>query len=144
MPAENNDCRTMKVIMESLELAGDKSKQVILSYMQEKYGMDLDALARYRDEFANYLGEILGDSADIIMARIDRVLDEHDAALARNPLCYVCNLSLASEKMHQHLLHDHTKEEIAYHLAVIFVDDWREEAESRDENDSALRQLLHN
>ena len=52
--------------------------------------------------------------------------------------------SLASEKMHQHLLHDHTKEEIAYHLAVIFVDDWREEAESRDENDSALRQLLHN
>lgn len=135
---------TLRVIMEALELAGDESRQVILSYMQKKYGMDLDALARYKEEFANYLSEILGDSADIIVARIDRVLDERSAGLGRGPSCYICGRSFAAEKMERHLLHDHTKEEIAYHLGVIFIDDWREETESRDENNLALRQLLHN
>ncbi len=41
-------------------------------------------------------------------------------------------------------MHEHTKEEIAYHLAVVYVDDWREDTDLREENNATLRQLLHN
>jgi hypothetical protein len=138
-----NDRKTLEVIEAALELAGGESKKVILDYVQKKYGMDLDALARYKGEFANYLGEILGDSADIIVARINLALEEYAGNL-KNPLCYICNRTFSPEKMCEHLAFDHTKDEIAYHLGVIYIDDWREEAELRDENDSKLRQLLHN
>jgi hypothetical protein len=137
-----NDRKTLKVIEVALELAGGESKKVILGYIQEKYGMDLDALARYRGEFANYLAEILGDSADIIVARINSALEEYAGNL--NPSCYICNRSFPPKKMCEHLAQDHTKGELAYHLGVVYVDDWREEAELRDENDSKLRQVLHN
>jgi hypothetical protein len=137
-----NDRKTLKVIEAVLELAGGESKKVILSYIREKYGMDLAALARYRGEFANYLGEILGDSADIIVARINSALEEHAGNL--NPSCYICNRPFPPEKMCEHLAQDHTKGELAYHLGIIYVDDWREDVELLDENGSALRQLLHN
>lgn len=39
---------------------------------------------------------------------------------------------------------DHTREEVARHLAVINVDDWREEAELQAESNSTLQQLLRN
>jgi hypothetical protein len=135
--------KTLQAVKDALELAGGESKQVILAYMQERYGMDLNALARYKDEFTNYLGEILGDSAEIISARIDKTLQEYVRS-ASNPVCYICERSFAPEEMHRHLMFEHTKEEMAYHLGVIYIDDWREETEWQDENDSTLRQLLHN
>lgn len=138
--SSDKDRKTLEAIKDALELAKE-SKQVILAYMQEKYGMDLNALARYKDEFTNYLGEILGDSAEIISTRIEKTLREY---VAGNPVCYICELSFAPEEMHRHLVRDHTKQEVAYHLSVIYVDDWQEETERRDENDAALRQLLRN
>lgn len=140
--SSDNDRKTLEVIKAALELAGGESKKVILGYIQKKYGMDMDALARYRGEFANYLREILGDSADIIVERINLALEEYSCNL--KPLCYICNHPFSPDKMFEHLTLDHTKGELAHHLGVIYVDDWREEAELRDENDSRLRQLLHN
>ncbi len=151
----NNNRRIMEIIEKALELAGAESKGVILNYIRQKYAMTTDdagALIKYRDEFANYLREVLGDSADIIVAKIERALkEEKEEELKKNratgasmPVCYICNASLPPEKMRRHLATDHTKEDLAYHLAVVYVDDWREEAELQEESDSALQQLLHN
>jgi hypothetical protein len=136
----------LEIIERILELVGSQSKNVILNYIQERYGMDLNALLGYKEEFTNYLREVLGDSADIIAAKINRALEEYFGSNShlQNPLCYICSHYYPPEKMRLHLMHDHTKEEIAYYLAVIYVDDWREETELRDESDSMLRQLLHN
>lgn len=142
--SSDKDNNALKVIKEALELAGGESKKVILAYIQEKYDMDLNTLARYKDEFTNYLGEILGDSADIISARINQTLEEHARYASNNPVCYICERSFAPEEMHRHLMLDHTKEEITYHLGMIYIDDWREEKELQDENNSALSKLLHN
>ena len=142
---------TLKVLEKALALVGKESRKVILSYIQERYGMDLKSLARYRGEFANYLEEMLGDSAEIVTARIDQVLGKSYGGGATNfnsnlmePLCYVCNCPLAPERMCDHLMYDHTREELAQHLAVIYIDDWREEVELQCEGNSSLRQLLRN
>lgn len=135
--------KTLQIIEKALGLLGDESKSVILNYVQERYGMDPDSLVAYRDEFENYLREVLGDSAEIIAARITRALQEHSDS-ADNPLCYICDRHFSPEKMRAHLMRDHTKEEVAHHLAVVYVDDWREDAELKEENNSALQQMLHN
>jgi hypothetical protein len=157
---DDDDRKVMEIVEKALELAGTESKSVILNYMREKYAvMSPDALVRYRDEFANYLHEVLGDSADIIVAKIERAFEEQKiggerrtssaaaAAAAEEegmPVCYICNASVPPEKMRRHLARDHTKEDLAHHLSVIYVDDWREEAELREENSSQLQQLLRN
>jgi hypothetical protein len=133
----------LQIIEKALGLLGDESKSVILNYVREKYGMDPDSLVAYRGEFENYLREVLGDSAEIIAARITRALQEHSDSVD-NPLCYICDRHFSPEKMRLHLMRDHTREEVARHLAVVYVDDWREDAELKKENDSALQQMLHN
>lgn len=141
--SSGDSSKTLEIIEKALGLVGDESKSVILNYVQEKYGMDPDSLVAYRDEFENYLREVLGDSAEIIAARINQTLKELSSN-PENPACYICNRHFLPEKMRQHLMRDHTKEEVAHHLALVYVDDWREEAELRGENDSMLRQLLQN
>lgn len=136
----------LEIIEKALARVGGESRKVILNYIQERYGMDLNSLVRYKGEFTNYLGEILGDSAEIIAARINQALEEYAGSnLNRgNPLCYICNQPYAPDSMRQHLMLDHTREEVAHHLAVIYVDDWREEAELQAESNSTLHQLLRN
>jgi hypothetical protein len=147
----------MEIIEKALELAGSESKGVILNYIRDRYAMmdDAGALVKYRGEFANYLREVLGDSAEIIVAKIERAFEEEGklnramaaaaaASCSSMPVCYICNASLPPEKMRRHLEAEHTKEDLAHHLAVVYVDDWREETELREENDAELRQLLHN
>ncbi|AIF82472.1 hypothetical protein NTE_00390 [Candidatus Nitrososphaera evergladensis SR1] len=139
---------TLDAIEKALAIVGTESRNVILNYIQDRYGMDLNTLVRYRGEFTNYLEEMLGDSAEIVASRINKVLDRHQAKSTtldlKHPLCYICNRTYASESMRRHLMMDHTREEVAHHLAVIYVDDWREEAELQVENNSTLHQLLHN
>lgn len=143
----------MEIIEKALELAGSESKGVILNYIRDRYAMmdDAGALVKYKGEFANYLREVLGDSAEIIVAKIERAFEEEEklkraiaASCSSMPVCYICSASMPPEKMRRHLEAEHTKEDLAHHLAVIYVDDWREETELREENDAELRQLLHN
>lgn len=139
---------TLEAIEKALAPVGTVLRKVILNYIQERYGMDLNSLVRYRGEFTNYLEELLGDTAEIVAARISQVLEEHPTGSSlgnpRNPVCYICNRAYAPEEMRRHLMFDHTKEEAAGHLAAIYVDDWREEAESQAESSSMLHQLLQN
>jgi hypothetical protein len=150
---------TLEVIKKILSIVGEESKNVILNYIQERYQMDLNSLFTHRAEFINYLEEMLGDSAEIISARINQALvgyaiaDGSAAGLGKNnnknhyfedPLCYICNRSFAPELMRQHLLLEHSREEVARHLAIIYVDDWKEELESKLESTATIRKLLCN
>ena len=103
----------LEIIEKALGLVGGESKSVILNYVKERYDMNPDLLATYKDEFANYLREVLGDSADIITARINQAIEVHSNSDNNpgNPLCYICNKYFLPEKMHQHLMHGHTKED---------------------------------
>lgn len=143
---QGEDKKAIEVIENALELVGSECKSVILSYIQQRYDMDLNALVQYKDEFTNYLREMLGDSADLVISRINTALkDNCSGNVDRNsPFCYICNSWYSPDRMFQHLMHEHTKEEIAYHLAVVYVDDWREDTDLREENNATLRQLLHN
>jgi hypothetical protein len=87
---------------------------------------------------------VLGDSAEIIAARITQALKEFSDSAADNPLCYICDRHFPPEKMCLHLMRDHSKEEVAHHLAVVYVDDWREESEMQEENNSTLQKMLRN
>lgn len=145
--ASEGESAALKVIDEALSLTGKESRRIILSYIQDRYGMDLNSLLRYKEEFTNYLEEVLGDSADIITARINQALDDFAARSKPNlskPVCYICNRTFSQEGMAQHLMRDHTREEVAHYLAAIYVDDWREEAELRFESNSNLHHLLRN
>lgn len=145
--SSGNSEKMLEIIEKALGLVGCESKSVILNYIQERYGMNPDLLVTYRAEFANYLREVLGDSADIIAARINQALEgyaKNSNNNPENPLCYICDQYFLPEKMRQHLMHDHTREEVAHYLAVVYVDDWREEAELREGNNSELQQLLRN
>jgi hypothetical protein len=145
--SSDSDGATLEIIEKALARIGGESRKVILNYIQEKYGMDLNSIVRYKGEFTNYLGEILGDGAEIIAARMNQALEEHAAGSSlnlKNPLCYICNQPYAPESMRLHLMLDHTREEVAHHLAMIYVDDWREEAELQAESNSTLHKLLRN
>ncbi len=141
-----NDRKAIEIIENALDLVGSESKNVILSYIQQKYGMDLNALAIYKDEFTNYLREVLGDSADLVISKINAALknDRCSSADQNSPFCYICNRWYSADRMFQHLMHEHTKEEIAYHLSVVYVDDWREDRDLKEESNETLQQLLHN
>ena len=41
--------------------------------------------------------------------------------------CYACNLNFSPDYMVRHLRFDHTHEEVAFHLALVYKDDWIEE-----------------
>lgn len=74
----------MEIIDHALDLAGKGSKQVIIDYLQRKYGMNTDFIFQYKDEFENYLRETLGNSADIIISKIDEKLYGSDGQKARD------------------------------------------------------------
>jgi hypothetical protein len=48
----------------------------------------------------------------------------------RNPFCYICNLFFSPEYLPLHLKADHTKEELAAHLLLAYIDEWREQEEA--------------
>lgn len=144
---QSKDRKAIEIIENALDLVGSESKNVILSYIQQKYDMDLNALAIYKDEFTNYLREVLGDSADLVISKINTALknDHCSGNVDQNsPFCYICNRWYSADRMFQHLMHEHTKEEIAYHLSVVYVDDWHEDRDLQEENNATLHQLLHN
>jgi hypothetical protein len=64
----------LNVIGPALDLAGKGSKQVVLDYIQMRYGMKAELILQYREEFENYLRETLGDSAEIIISKINENL----------------------------------------------------------------------
>ena len=79
MPINNESAEVMQVIESALDLAGKGSKQVILDYLKARYGMNDADLIRYKAEFENYLRETLGNSAEIIISKIDERLGERTA-----------------------------------------------------------------
>lgn len=59
-----------------LELVGRQAKDIIINYLDYKYGLTVDSVLSHKQEFDNYLREILGESAGIVLTRIDRFLEE--------------------------------------------------------------------
>jgi hypothetical protein len=43
------------------------------------------------------------------------------------PFCHTCNCHMKPDYLLKHLLVDHTKEELALSLSLIYVEDWRDE-----------------
>lgn len=74
MPRNENNQEVLQIIETALELAGKGSRQIILDYLNARYGMNMKLITEYKDEFENYLHETLGDSAEIIISRINENL----------------------------------------------------------------------
>jgi hypothetical protein len=76
MLGKNNEnlVEVLDVINSSLDLTGKGSKQIILDYLNTRYGMNPDLIVQYRQEFENYLRETIGDSADVIISKINEKL----------------------------------------------------------------------
>jgi hypothetical protein len=51
----------------------------------------------------------------------------------RNPFCYICNLFFTPEYLPLHLKADHTKEELAAHLLMAYIDEWQEQDNAVEE-----------
>lgn len=68
------DTEILDVIESALELSGKGTKQIILDYLNARYGMNRELIVQYKDEFENYLRETLGDSAEIIISKIEENL----------------------------------------------------------------------
>ncbi|WP_337862735.1 hypothetical protein [Nitrososphaera sp.] len=66
--------RLMSIIDSALDHAGKGSKQVVLDYLHVRYGMNVDLVLQFKEEFENYLRETLGHSAEIIISRINENL----------------------------------------------------------------------
>lgn len=71
MPNNQNDLEIISIIESALDLTGKGSKQIILDYINARYGMNKDLIVQYKDEFENYLRETLGDTAEIIISKIN-------------------------------------------------------------------------
>jgi hypothetical protein len=69
-----NPAEILNIIKSALDLAGNGSKQVILDYLKMRYGMNMALMPQYKDEFENYLRETLGDSAEVIISKINENL----------------------------------------------------------------------
>lgn len=77
MPQGNNEyysVQLINVIDSALDLAGKGSKQVVLDYLNVRYGMKMDLVLQFKEEFENYLRETLGHSAEIIISKINENL----------------------------------------------------------------------
>jgi hypothetical protein len=72
--SDSKNTEVMEIIESALDLAGKGSKQVIIDYQEMRYGMDTDLIVQYKAEFENYLRETLGNSAEIIISKIDEKL----------------------------------------------------------------------
>lgn len=76
LPESNQTSSLFSIIESGLDLAGKQSKDIILNYIEYRYGLSADSIAKHKDEFENYIREILGESAEIIISRINRSLKE--------------------------------------------------------------------
>ncbi len=76
MPSESEQARLISIVESGLELVGRQAKEIIINYLKYKYGLTIDSLYTHKQEFYNYLHEILGESAGIIISRIDQFLGE--------------------------------------------------------------------
>lgn len=74
MTRDENSQEVLQVIETALELAGKGSKKIILDYLNSRYGMNMTLITEYKDEFEHYLHETLGDSAEIIISKINEKL----------------------------------------------------------------------
>lgn len=74
MPTTQDATEILDVIESALELSGKGTKQIILDYLNARYGMNRELIVQYKDEFENYLRETLGDSAEIIISKIEENL----------------------------------------------------------------------
>jgi hypothetical protein len=59
----------------------------------------------------------------------------------RNPFCYICNLFFTPEYLPLHLKADHTKEELAAHLLMAYIDEWQEQDNAVEEAMGTSRKL---
>lgn len=76
MLSESEQARLISIVESGLELVGRQAKEIIINYLKYKYGLTVDSLYTHKQEFYNYLHEILGESAGIIISRIDQFLGE--------------------------------------------------------------------
>lgn len=76
MWSESEQARLISIVESGLELVGRQAKEIIINYLKYKYGLTIDSLYTHKQEFYNYLHEILGESAGIIISRIDQFLGE--------------------------------------------------------------------
>jgi hypothetical protein len=60
---------------------GTEAKKLIIQYIQQKYGMDLELVEQYQKEFENYLREILHESAERVIARIRSIIEDSKRSL---------------------------------------------------------------
>jgi hypothetical protein len=74
MPADYINANLSKTIEFALSGLGKEARKIILDHIREKYGMNIELILQYREEFANYLREIIGDSAEIIIGRLDKAI----------------------------------------------------------------------
>lgn len=77
MPSLSEQATIVSIIESGLDLVGRQAKDIIINYLNYKYGLTVDSLLKHKHEFDNYLQEILGESAGIILARIDKFLQEY-------------------------------------------------------------------
>lgn len=74
MPNKSVNLDSTKTIESALSGVGVEARELILKCIREKYGMNLTLIMQYQDEFANYLREIIGDSAESVIKKLDEVL----------------------------------------------------------------------
>lgn len=74
MPADSINANLSETIESALSGLGEEARKIILEHIKEKYGMNIELILQYREEFANYLREIIGDSAEIIIGRLDKAV----------------------------------------------------------------------
>lgn len=67
-------------MVQALDRVGTESRKVILSYIENRYGVERDSVAEHKDEFYNYLRETLDSSAEIIISKINQTLEHNNHA----------------------------------------------------------------
>lgn len=79
---------------------GTEAKKLIIQYIQQKYGMDFELVELYQKEFENYLREVLHESAEIVIARIRRIIEDSKRSLVtkRTPFSSIVHRNSASTK----------------------------------------------
>ncbi|AIC14828.1 hypothetical protein [Nitrososphaera viennensis] len=90
MPADSLNANFSKTIESVLSGLGEEARELILKHIREKYGMDAEQILQYREEFANYLREIMGNSAETIVEKLDEAIPKaqcsrRDGRVAKPP-----------------------------------------------------------
>ncbi|AFU60228.1 hypothetical protein Ngar_c33130 [Candidatus Nitrososphaera gargensis Ga9.2] len=68
---------TPAIIEQALQFdLGPEAKKLVIQCIQQKYGMDFELVGQYKTEFENYLRELLHESAEVIIARIESAIED--------------------------------------------------------------------